>query len=210
MTLTNVKDVDAHPLILKIAEDLKENQGVKMPEFAVFVKTGSHKERAPEDKDWWFIRMASILRKVYVSGTVTVKSLRSYYGGKKRRGVRPSKFRKAGGKIIRVCLQDLEKLGFVKQTELKGRQITPKGQAHLDKMATQLFKDVNKNKKEIAKTETPKPEIAKKEIAKKETPKKEIPKKEIVKKEIPKTETIKTETPKDVEKPKESVSVDKK
>ena len=177
MTLTNVKDVDAHSLILEISKDLKENQGVKMPEFAVFVKTGSHNERAPDNEDWWYIRMASILRRVYTSGTVTVKKLRSYYGGKKRRGVRPSVFRKAGGKIIRVCLQDLEKLGFVKQTEMKGRQITVKGQAYLDKMATKLFNDAKKNKKEIPK-EKPKvaPKVEKPKAEPKEKPKAETPK----------------------------------
>jgi len=190
MTLTNVKDVDAHSLILEISKDLKENQGVKMPEFAVFVKTGSHNERAPDNKDWWFIRMASILRRVYTSGTVTVKKLRSYYGGKKRRGVRPSVFRKAGGKIIRVCLQDLEKLGYVKQTEMKGRQITTKGQAYLDKMATKLFNDAKKD-------------VPKKVEAKKEKPKVEVPKEAPKKAETPKEES-KVEAPK--EKPE---SVDK-
>ena len=74
--MTSVKDVMAHPLILEVAKDLKENKGVLMPEFAVFVKTGSHREKAPANPDWWFIRMASILRKVYISGNVTVSSLR--------------------------------------------------------------------------------------------------------------------------------------
>lgn len=125
-----------------------------MPEFAAFVKTGSHKERSPDNPDWWFVRMASILRKVYISGNVNVKSLRNYYGGKKHRGVRPEIFRKAGGKIIRVCLQDLEKLGFVKISDKKnGRVITKEGQKYLDKLASQLVKNTPKQNKELPKKE---------------------------------------------------------
>ena len=143
--MTSVKDVMAHPLILEVAKDLKENKGVLMPEFAVFVKTGSHREKAPANPDWWFIRMASILRKVYISGNVTVSSLRSYYGGKKNRGVRPSIFRKAGGKIIRVCLQDLGKLGFVEiSDDKKGRVLTSKGQKYLDSIASKVYSDLTK------------------------------------------------------------------
>ena len=139
--MTSVKDVNPHTLIDMVAKDLKETKGVKMPEFAAFVKTGSHRERTPENPDWWFVRMASILRKVYISGNVNVNSLRNYYGGRKNRGVRPEIFRKSGGKIIRVCLQDLEKLGFVKISDKKdGRVLTSKGQKYLDKIASDLSK----------------------------------------------------------------------
>lgn len=145
--LANVKDVPAQVMITEIAKDLKINKKVKMPEFAKFVKTGCSRERAPQDPDWWYIRMASILRKVAINNKTTVDSLRTYYGGKKNRGVKPEEFRKAGGKIIRVCLQDLEKLGLVaKSDEKKGRVITPAGQSYLDKMADNILKDYNKYK----------------------------------------------------------------
>lgn len=158
--MTSVRDVNPHTLINLVAKDLKENQGVKMPEFAVFVKTGSHRERSPDNPDWWFVRMASILRKVYISGNVDVKSLRNYYGGKKNRGVKPEKFRKAGGKIIRVCLQDLEKLGFIKISEnKKGRILTSKGQKYLDKLASTLVKNP---KKEVKKEPLEKKDVEKK------------------------------------------------
>lgn len=163
--MTSVKDVNPHTLINMVAKDLKETKGVKMPEFAAFVKTGSHRERSPDNPDWWFIRMASILRKVYISGNVNVNSLRNYYGGRKNRGVKPEIFRKAGGKIIRVCLQDLEKLGFVKVSDKKdGRILTSKGQKYLDKIASDLSKVSSKEiKKEPlekkVKQEKPKEEV---------------------------------------------------
>lgn len=145
--MANVKDVPAQIMIAEIAKDLKDNKKVKAPEFTKFVKTGCSRENAPQDKDWWVVRMASILRKVAINDKTTVNSLRTYYGGKKNRGVKPEEFRKAGGKIIRVCLQDLEKLGFVsKSDEKKGRIITPAGQKYLDKMATEISKDLDKFK----------------------------------------------------------------
>ncbi len=145
--MANVKDVPAQIMIAEISKNLKENKNIVVPEFAQFVKTGCSRERAPQDKDWWFVRMASILRKVAINDKTTVNSLRTYYGGKKNRGVKPEEFRKAGGKIIRVCLQDLEKLGYVsKSDEKKGRIITPVGQKYLDKMATEIVKDLDKFK----------------------------------------------------------------
>jgi small subunit ribosomal protein S19e len=45
--------------------------------------------------------------------------------------------RKAGGKIIRLILQQLEKAGYVQKVEKpkRGRAITPKGQEFLSKVA---------------------------------------------------------------------------
>lgn len=145
--MANVKDVPAQIFIAELSKDLKNNKKVITPEFAKFVKTGCSRERAPQDENWWHIRMASILRKVAINDKTTVNSLRTYYGGRKNRGVKPEQFRKAGGKIIRVCLQDLEKLGLIsKSEEKKGRIITSQGQKYLDKMATEILKDLDKHK----------------------------------------------------------------
>ncbi len=166
--MTNVRDVPANTFIEYVAKDLKNNQNVKKPEFTKFVKTGPSKERAPQDNDWWYVRMASIFRKIYITGKVNVKSLRSYYGSKKNRGVRPEKFFKAGGKIIRVCLQNLEKLGFVKIADDGGRVLTSKGQGYLDKLATQLLKETKDTKVKV------KEEVVKEVKEKKAKPKEEV------------------------------------
>jgi small subunit ribosomal protein S19e len=128
-----VFDVQASALIRAISADLKR-QGLKQPEWSLFVKTGAHAERAPDSKDWFFERMASILYRIYKEGPLGTGSLRTYYGGKKRRGTKRPEFRKSSGKIIRVCLQGLEKQGLVKKAK-KGRVVTAKGQAYLNQMA---------------------------------------------------------------------------
>lgn len=134
-------DVDVQELIHKAAEELKKIPEIKPPEWAKFVKTGVHKERPPVNSDWWFVRTASVLRTVYRLGPVGVSKLRTKYGGKMNRGVKKEHFYKGSGNILRKALQQLEKAGFVKFVEKgvhKGRIVTPKGRAFLDRLATQL------------------------------------------------------------------------
>lgn len=128
-----------HELIKKAAEELKKEKLVEMPDWALFVKTGHCKERTPVSKDWWYVRAASVLRKLYVSSRpIGVNRLRKVYGGRKNRGYKPEKFFKGSGKIIRVVLQQLEKAELIKKSEkgvYKGRMISPKGQKFLNKLA---------------------------------------------------------------------------
>ncbi len=135
----NVFDVPTAELISSIAEDLEKKFKVKQPEFTLFVKTAQSKERAPQQRNWYYLRLGSLLYRVFKEGPVGVGSLRTYYGGKKNRGRKRHKFRKASGKIIRHGLQQLEELGFIKK-EKKGRVITPKGQSYLTKKANELKK----------------------------------------------------------------------
>ena len=146
--MATVFEVPATELIEEIAKDLEKNPNTKMPQWAKFVKTGAHKERAPHDQNWYYFRLASILRKIYLNGPIGTERLRTYYGGKKWRGLKPRRFRKGGGKIVRTCLQQLEKDGLIKK-EKKGRVITPKGTKYLNLKA----KEVSKILKEKVKTE---------------------------------------------------------
>lgn len=127
-----VYDVPANDLLEQVAKDFKEKQTVKAPAFAAYVKTGQHAERAPTNVDWWFVRCASVLYRVFRDGPVGTESLRTYYGGKKNRGTKPNQHRKASGKIIRLALQQLEKATLIKKGENGGRIITPAGQKLLN------------------------------------------------------------------------------
>ncbi|MBT3323830.1 30S ribosomal protein S19e [archaeon] len=145
--MVTVYDVDPSLLIRDAGEELKEVKEVQKPEWAEIVKTGPGQERLPDDQDWWYFRAASVLRKVYTRGPIGVSKLRTYYGTKKNRGVRPEKFYKASGKIIRIVLQQLEAAGYVQYKEKgvhKGRVITGKGQSFLDNVARKSFTDKRK------------------------------------------------------------------
>jgi len=103
---------------------------IHKPEWANYVKTGMHKERAPQDDDWWFQRAGSVLRNVNRLGPIGVSKLRAKYGGKKNRGHKTEHTYKGSGKVIRQILQDLEQAGLIKQEKKglhKGRVITSKG-----------------------------------------------------------------------------------
>jgi small subunit ribosomal protein S19e len=133
--MVSIKDADQQRLIKQVSVELRKN--MQMPDWAAYVKTGVSRERPPENEDWWFLRSASMLRKISLEGPVGVQRLRSYYGGRQRRGHKPAHFRKGSGKIVRVILQDLEKLGYIKKVEKpkKGRIVTSQGQKLLSAAA---------------------------------------------------------------------------
>jgi len=135
----NVYDSNQAELIKKVAEELKKIEVIKKPIWANFVKTSVARERTPVDPNWWYIRTASILRKMYIlDKPIGTNKLRTYYGGRKNRGHKPEKFYKGSGKIIRVVLQQLEKAGLIKPVTdgiHKGRRISPLGKKILDKIS---------------------------------------------------------------------------
>jgi small subunit ribosomal protein S19e len=143
-----IYDVPASILLAEIAKDLKTK--IKQPEFTKYIKTGAHKERAPYNPDWFYTRMASILYRVYKDGQTGTGALRTYYGGRRNKGVKPEKKVKAGGKAIRLGLQLLEKEGLIKKGK-KGRTITTKGEKYLfqkAKEANNIFTEQIKKQEE--------------------------------------------------------------
>ena len=138
--MVTVYDVSSKALIEAVAKKLKD-MGLEKPEFVDYVKSGAHRERPPEQEDFWWIRSASILRKAYIKGRVGVNRLRKEYANRKNRGVKPEHSKRAGGKIIRKALQELEKLGLLRKAEDgKGRVLTPKGRSLLDNTAKEVAK----------------------------------------------------------------------
>ncbi len=151
--MVNVREVPADLFINEFAKYLKENvRSVNPPEWAFFTKTGSNKERVPEDLDWWYVRAASIMRKLYLAGRpVGIERLRTAYGSLKDRGSAPSHFRKAGSSHIRKILQQLEKAGLVAKVDKRGRVLTPKGMSLMNKIANQVFQELVKVRPELKK-----------------------------------------------------------
>jgi len=139
--MVTIRDVNISKIIDKAGMALKNVKEVEMPSWGGFVKTGANKERPPANLDWWYIRTASILTKVYRHGPIGVSKLRTKYGGKKNRGYKPERFYKGSGSIIRKILQQLEKAGLVENKQVgvhKGKVITKKGKSFLDKIAKEV------------------------------------------------------------------------
>jgi len=152
-------DIPGQLLVEKLAKVLFKdyNNKIRPPKWAYFVKTKPSNERPPDfppDKDynegpgWWYYRAASILRQVYLHGPIGVSRLRTKYGGVRKRGMEPGRFKKGYAKIIRVILQQLEEAGLVKKElegKKKGRVVTDKGRSLIDKIATEIYEDLRKN-----------------------------------------------------------------
>jgi len=143
--LPTVYDVPADLCIREVAEYLRENtREVAPPEWSKFVKTGSNRERIPEDPNWWYIRSASVLRKIYISEPIGVSRLRLLYGGRKRTGNTPAHFGRGSGAVIRTILHQLEEAGMVKTLNGKGRVLTKTGKSIMDRCATRIKKRLEK------------------------------------------------------------------
>jgi small subunit ribosomal protein S19e len=138
--MSTVYELNAQEYNLKLAEALKQVPEFKEPEWAAFVKSGPAKERPIEDPDFWNKRAASILRNIYKKGSVGVNRLRTKYGSKKDRGMKPERFKKGSGKIIRTILQQADTAGFTEiqkpikgvRSKKPGRILTAKGKQFLE------------------------------------------------------------------------------
>ncbi len=148
--MPTVYDVPQDLLINRLADHLKHVSQVAPPSWAPYAKTGSHAERQPVQKDWWFVRCASLLRKIYVHGPVGLSQLESDYGGRKSVGYFNAHHRDAGGSAIRKAIRQLEGADLVAKQGNKGRILTPKGVSLLDKKSSEILKELAKTRPEIA------------------------------------------------------------
>jgi len=138
-TGTSVKDVPAQEFVTTYAQHLKRSGKIQVPKWVDLVKTGHFKELAPYNPDWYYIRAASMARKIYVRrGGVGVGAFRKMYGGRQRKGVRPSHFALSSGSVARSILHELEKIKVIEKDPKGGRRITPQGQRDLDRIAGQI------------------------------------------------------------------------
>ena len=140
--MNSVYELSAQEYNLKLAEALKEISEFKEPEWVQFVKSSASKERPIDDPNFWHKRAASILRQIYKKEVVGINRLRTRYGSRKNRGMRPEQFRKGSGKIIRTILQQSDAAGLTKiiktikgiKGKKSGRQLTQKGKSFLEEV----------------------------------------------------------------------------
>jgi small subunit ribosomal protein S19e len=151
MIMVNVYDIPAEQLIIRLAARLKSEGKILPPDWADFVKTGVHREKAPIQDDWWYHRVAAVLRKVYIKGPIGVSRLSAEFGGKVDRGSKPYKARKGSGSITRSALKQLEELGYVVNEKGSGRTISPSGKSLLDNVSYEVFKELAKDNVELSK-----------------------------------------------------------
>ena len=108
-------------------------------------------ELAPLDEDWMFVRMAALVRKVYLYPYIGVGTLARMFGGAKKRGHNPLKFQRASRKVIRYALAELAKLGLIEVVEdhdehdalvVGGRVLTSAGRRDCDLISREVGKKI--------------------------------------------------------------------
>jgi small subunit ribosomal protein S19e len=136
--MATVREAEPGRLITEAARELGKLKEMAPPAWAIVVKTGSGRMRPPEQDDWWFIRSASMLRKLYFTNTLGVSRFRSLYSNRKNRGHKPEHTYPASGAVTRNILKQMGATGLVKVEKGKGRSLTAKGRQFLDGVAKTL------------------------------------------------------------------------
>jgi len=149
--MTTVYDVPPGLLIERLKDQLEKEAKIKPPEWARFARTGVHTEKAPVQKDWWYRRVAAVLRKVYLKGPVGSTRLAAEFGGRRDDGSAPYHPRRGSRSIAREAMQQLESLGYLSKAEKRGRTITPAGRKLLDHLAHEILVEMAKSNPELTK-----------------------------------------------------------
>ncbi len=149
--MTTAYDVPPSLLIERLKDHLQKEGKVKPPEWAPFARTGVHTEKAPTQTDWWYRRVAAVLRKVYLLGPVGTTRLAAEFGGRRDDGSAPKHPRRGSRSIAREAMQQLESMDLLRKTEKKGRTISPQGRKLLDSLAHEILMDLAKTNPELTK-----------------------------------------------------------
>lgn len=139
----SIYKVESSELINILAEKLKEfSDLIYPPEGSEFWKTASYKELAPVDSEnFWYIRCASLLRKIKKYGPIGVNKLRKHYSGRSRKSSGKRHSIRGSGKIIRVALQQLENANLLTKVEKEGRIVSPEGISLLERTAYNIIRN---------------------------------------------------------------------
>lgn len=144
--MVTIYDVPADALIEAVAARLEDR--IDEPDWVEFTKAGSGKELPPEQEDFWYVRSASLLRKVAQNEPVGIERLATEYGSKKRGSnrysVRPGRHSAGSRKLIRASLQVLEADGLVTTAAGEGRRLSDEGEAFLSEVASEVLADLDR------------------------------------------------------------------
>eukprot|EP01063_Lacrimia_lanifica_P014153 TRINITY_DN207_c0_g4_i1.p1 TRINITY_DN207_c0_g4~~TRINITY_DN207_c0_g4_i1.p1 ORF type:complete len:143 (+),score=68.44 TRINITY_DN207_c0_g4_i1:56-484(+) len=136
-----LKDVEGKDFVKAYAAQLKKQGKLTVPKWVDIAKTGIQCELAPQNPDWFYIRVASVARQVYFRPGSGIGGLRKRYGGAYQKKCVRAHFMKASGGVIRNALQALEDLGVLEKRPDGGRQITAKGAQDMDRIAAATKED---------------------------------------------------------------------
>jgi len=149
--MTTAYDVPPALLIERLKDHFEKEGKIKPPEWAPFARTGVHTQKAPTQRDWWYRRVAAVLRKVYIHGPVGTARLAAEFGGRRDDGSAPYHPKRGSRSVAREAMQQLESLGLLTKAEKRGRVISAQGRKLLDRLSHEILLDLAKSNPELAK-----------------------------------------------------------
>jgi len=130
-----VRDVPANKWVKAMAQQFKREGKILVPNCADLVKTSHGRERAPQSVDWYYLRAAAVLRRIYLRPGTGYGGLGKAFGNLKNRGSKPERtFRAAVGPLHWAC-KSLEGLKLIAKGRGKGRVVTREGRKRADTVA---------------------------------------------------------------------------
>jgi len=138
--MSSVKDVNQQKFVVAFAEFLKKSGKMTVPEWAELIKLARFNEQGPVDRDWFYVRAASVARHLYIRAPAGVNSFTKIYGARKSNGSAPSHFARGSQSVSRRILQALESMALVEKHPDGGRRLTPQGRRDMDRISAQLSK----------------------------------------------------------------------
>ncbi|MCL4335260.1 MAG: 30S ribosomal protein S19e [Candidatus Thermoplasmatota archaeon] len=138
--MVDARKVPAELIIQELSSKLASNKDLKVPDWVNYLKAGIHRENSWENgEQWYYCRSASLLRKLYIKGTLGISRLSQEYGGRVDRGSK--RYHPSSGSrfIVRYILHSLESAGLVKKVN-GGRTLSPAGQSLMEKAASESLK----------------------------------------------------------------------
>ncbi|MFQ1021289.1 40S ribosomal protein S19 [Tardisphaera saccharovorans] len=143
MEKLNYRAVSSQYLVGPLATRLKSFEQITQPAWANYAKTATFKQSLPQDPDWWYKRVASVLVKLSQEPTLGVSRLSSTYGGRIISRAKPHHVARGSRKTIRIIIDQLEQAGLIAISG-NAKVLTPTAEALLNDVARGVVEKMKK------------------------------------------------------------------
>ncbi|EPY30128.1 small subunit ribosomal protein S19e [Strigomonas culicis] len=138
-----LRDVNAWRWIKTAAAHFKREGKIMVPNCTEIMKSSHGRERAPQNKDWYYIRCAAVLRALYLRPGEGYGGLSKRFAKKKNNGSRPEHTVRAATGLLHWACKSLSKLGLLEKVNdsegnPNGQRVTKKGRKVVDSLAFQV------------------------------------------------------------------------
>ncbi len=88
---------------------------------------------------------------MYLHGPIGTARLATEFGGRRDDGSAPYHPRTGSRSVAREAMQQLESLGYLSKADKRGRVVSPQGRRILDSLATEILKELARDRPELTK-----------------------------------------------------------